>query len=227
MTDRSLVAVSVLSLLGTLGLYGYCVLVPPELLTSPGPADKVGRYVAVEGLVREVYSARNGDIHAELLPQGRPPGVWLVVPGEASWAPELCRLLLTGARVRAEGVVGEYNGEFQLSIRGAGDVRLLGNSSLELVWGRPDLLNNTSVCFAGLAFYKDLYKNRLTFRLLDRYSPSLELNCSSSSYKITDERPRWENGTLVKVSGRLKYTGTPPSPRLYLAGGAAGVEPLG
>jgi hypothetical protein len=84
-------------------------------------------------------------------------------------------------------------------------------------------LNNTSVSFRGLAFYKHLSGDYLTFRILDPAYPGLEINCSATKFRILDERPHWENGTLVRVLGWLKYGVKPPVPHIYLSGGAKGV----
>jgi hypothetical protein len=62
---------------------------------------------------------------------------------------------------------------------------------------------------------------------MDLRVPSLEINCSASRYDLAKENPAWENGTAIKVFGWLAYPGNPPAPRVYLSGGAGGVEVLG
>ena len=227
MSDRMLMMVSLFSLLGTLGLYGYSVLAPPAGFSGLDPDAVEGSYVRVEGLVREVRPLSNGALGAEILPGGRPPGVQLYVPAELDVGGAVRAILLTGAEVRVDGRLQEYNGEMEIVLDHAHELRMLKPSSLSLAWKRPDILANASVSFAGLAFYKELSKDRLSFRILDRTYGSYELNCSASSYYPADERPRWDNGTLVRVLGRLRYSGDPPIPRVYVLGGAGGVEPLG
>ena len=224
MADRLLLTVSVLSLLGTLGLYGYAVLVPPDLLAGPGPGDSSGRYVAVEGLVREVYNGWGGELDAEILPEGRPPGVWLVVPADIDGARNVRNSLLTGAEVHVEGVIAENGGRMEMTLQDGHHYRLVAASSLGTVRSRPDLLDNVSVSLAGKAFYKKVWRDYLTFRLLDLQAPSIEVNCSASRYNVSAEDPAWENGTAIRVFGWLSYPGDPPSPHVYLSGGNKGVE---
>jgi hypothetical protein len=227
MPDRLLMIVSLCSLLGTLGLYGYAVFAPPAEFSGLGPDAVEGSYVRVEGLVREVKPLSNGALGAEILPGGRPPGVQLYVPPELDVAGAVRATLLTGAEVRAEGRLQEYNGVMEIVLDHAQELRTIRGSSLRTAWERPDILANASVCLAGLAFYKELAGNRLSFRMMDRTDRSCELNCSAASYYPADEKVSWENGTLVLVRGRLRYYGDPPVPRLYVVGGAGGVEPLG
>ncbi|MBM4249725.1 MAG: hypothetical protein FJ149_09910 [Euryarchaeota archaeon] len=226
MSDRTLVAVSICSLLGTLGLYGYAVLSPPPELSGLGPDIVPGSQVRVRGLVGEVRALSNGGLAAEILPGGHGPGVRLYVPADVDSGGHVRRTLLTGASVEADGRVEEYLGSPELVLDRAHKLRLLSGASLSFVLGRPDILANSSVCVAGWAFYKELRGTRLDFRVMDRSDTSCELNCSSTSYDIDGERLHWGNGTLVRVLGRLRYYGEPPVPRLYVLGGPAGVEPL-
>lgn len=227
MSNRLLMLVSLGSLLGTLGLYGYSVLVPPAEYSGLDPDAVEGSFVRVEGLVGEVQALSNGALGAEILPRGRPPAVPLYVPADTDPTGAIKGLLLTGAEVRVEGLLQEYNGGMEVVLQRAFGLRLLKASSLSLAWDRPDMLANASVCLAGRAFYKELVRGRLSFRLLDRADGSCELNCSASSYRPADETRPWDNGTVVLVQGRLRYSGDPPVPRLYVVGGAGGVEPLG
>ncbi len=227
MSDRLLMLVSLGSLLGTLGLYGYAVLVPPAGLDAVGPDAVEGTFVRVEGLVTEVKALANGALGATLLPGGRAPGVAVYVPADIDPTGAVRGMLLTGAVVRVEGLLQEYNGEMEVLVDRASGLRLVKASSLSAAWQRPDLLANESVCLAGRAFYKELVGGRLSFRLMDRADGSLELNCSAGSYRAADEARPWGNGTVVRVQGRLRYFGEPPVPRLYVVGGAGGVEPLG
>ncbi len=219
--------VSLGSLLGTLGLYGYSVLVPPAGYAGLGPGAVEGSFVRVEGLVSEVRPLSNGALGAEILPGGRPPAVPIYVPADTDPTGAIKGLLLTGAELRVDGLPQEYNGGMEVVLQHASGLRLLKASSLSMAWDRPDILANASVCLAGRAFYKELVQGRLSFRLLDRTDGSCALNCSAASYRPADERRPWENGTLVRVQGRLRYYGDPPVPRLYVVGGAGGVEPLG
>lgn len=227
MADRILMMVSLLSLLGTLGLYGYSVLAPPAGFPGIGPGAIEGSYIRVEGLVLEVRPLLNGAMCAEILIGGRPPGVRLYIPPDTDGTGAIKGTLLTGAEVRVDGRLQEYNGELEIVLDHAHELRLLKASSLDMAWKRPDILANASVCFAGWAFYKELVKGRLHFRLLDRSNRSCELNCSATSYDPADENARWGNGTLVRVHGRLRYPGDQTVPCLYVLGGAGGIEPLG
>ncbi len=227
MSDRLLLLVSLGSMLGTLGLYGYCVLAPPAEYTGLDPDVVEGSFVRVEGLVREVRELSNGALGAELLPGGRPPAVPLYLAPDTDPTGSIRAVLLTGAEVRAEGLLREYKGAMEVVLDRASGLRLLKPSSLSLAWERPDMLANASVCLAGRAYFKELAGGRLSFRILDREDGSCELNCSAASYRPADEKAAWGNGTLVRVSGRLRYSGDPPVPRLQVTGGAGGVEPLG
>jgi len=227
MPDRLLMIVSLFSLLGTLGLYGYSVLAPPAEISGLGPDAIEGTYVRVEGLVGEVKALSNGALGAEILPGGRLPGVQLYVPPELDVGGDVRAMLLTGATVHAEGRLQEFNGGMEIVLDHAQELRTVRSSSLQTAWERPDILANASVRLAGLVFYKELTKGRLSFRLMDLSDRSFELNCSASSYFPADETVRWDNGTSVRVMGRLRYYGDPPVPRLYVLGGAGGVEPAG
>jgi hypothetical protein len=227
MSDRLLMLVTLGSLLGTLGLYGYSVLAPPAVYTGLDPGAVEGSFVRVEGLVGEVRPLSNGGLGADILPGGRPPAVPLYIPPEADSAGALKGLLLTGAVVRAEGRLQEYNGAMEVVLDRASGLRLVKASGLAVAWERPDILTNASVCLSGRAFCKELVSGRLSFCLLDPADGRLELNCTSASYRPADENVRWDNGTLVRVSGRLRYSGDPPVPRLQVVGGAGGVAPLG
>jgi hypothetical protein len=227
MPDRPLLMVSVLSLLGTLGLYGYAVMAPPAEMTGIGPDAVEGAYVRVEGLVGGVNALSNGALGAEILPGGRPPGVRLYVPPELDAAGAVRARLLTGSVVRVEGRLQEYNGKLEVVLDHAHELRLLAASSLSVAWKRPDLLANASVCLAGVAFYKQIENGRLSFRLMDPTDRSCELNCTAASYYPDDEKAPWGNGTSVRVMGRMRYYGEPPIPRLSVVGGAGGVEPPG
>lgn len=226
MPDRKLLAVSLCSLLGTLGLYGYAVLSAPPELSGFGPETVPGSQVLVRGLVGEVRALSNGGLSAMLFPGGRAPGARLYVPADVDSGGHLRRALLTGAEVEVEARVEEYLGSLELVLDHAHDLRPLGEASLSFLRDRGDLLANSSVCVAGWAFFKEHRGGRLDFRILDRADPSCELDCSSTSYDPADERSQWGNGTLVRVLGRLRYHGEPPVPRLYVLGGAGGVEPL-
>jgi hypothetical protein len=219
--------VSLGSLLGTLGLYGYSVLAPPVEYTGLDPGAVEGSFVRVVGLVGEVNALSNGGIGAEILPGGRPPGVAIYIPADTDPTGSIRGILLTGAEVSAEGILQAYNGAMEVVVDRAFGLRLLKASSLSLAWDRPDILANASVCLAGRAFFKELAGGRLTFRIMDRADGTCELNCSAASYRPADEKVRWENGTLVRVLGRLRYSGDPPVPRLQVVGGAGGVEPMG
>ena len=225
MADRILVAATLLSLLGSLGLYAYSVSLGPAELSGQVPPEAVGSYVAISGMVREVRRSWEGGIEVELLPGGVGPAVWLaldealVLSGPREW-------LLTGARVRALGVLESFRGRMEMRIEVKERLQLLAPSTLGVVWSERNLLNGSCTVFSGIAYYKNLRRESITFRLLDRSDPMLELNCSSSYYKPSEERGAWGNGSLVRVTGVLRYIGEPPVPRLYLSGGAAGVEPL-
>ena len=227
MSNRLLMLVSLGSLFGTLGLYGYSVLAPPAEYSGLDPNAVEGSYVRVEGLVREVKPLSNGALGVEVLPGGRLPAVPIYVPADTDPTGAIKGVLLTGAQVRVEGLLQEYNGEMEVVLDRASGLRLLKPSSLSLAWDLPDLLANASVSLAGRAFYKEVVGGRLSFRILDRTDGSCELNCSAASYRPADETRPWNNGTIVLVQGRLRYSGDPPVPRLYVVGGAGGVEPLG
>jgi len=227
MSDRLLMLVSLGSLLGTLGLYGYCLLAPPAGYDGLDPDAVAGSFVRVAGLVREVRDLANGALGAELLPHGRGPAVPLYVPPDTDPTGAVRGILLTGAEVRVDGRLQEYNGAMEVVLDRASGLRLVKASSLSVAWDRPDILANASVCLAGRAYYKELVNGRLSFRVLDLSDGSRELNCSAASYRPADEKAAWGNGTLVRVAGRLRYSGDPPVPRLQVVGGAGGVEPLG
>ncbi|MGQ9582354.1 MAG: hypothetical protein ACUVV6_02425 [Thermoplasmatota archaeon] len=223
--DRLLIGASLLSLIGSLGLYAYAVSVGPSEIHGPVPQSAIGSYVAVTGMVREVRTAWGGALEAELLPGGEEPGVWVVLEDAASARSEAGNWLLTGARVRACGVLQQFRGRMEIRPGGSGELQLLSVSGLEVVWRESGLLNGSGVRLAGVAFFKRVWRDSLSFRILDPRNTSLELNCSSSSYRVSEERPPWSNGTLVRVTGLLRFLGDPPLPRLYLSGGAKGVEP--
>ncbi len=227
MPDRLLMLVSLGSLLGTLGLYGYCLLAPPADYSGLDPDAVEGSFVRVEGFVREVRELSNGALGAELLPGGRPPAVELYVPPDNDPTGTVRAVLLTGAEVRADGRLQRYNGAMEVVLERASGLRLLRASSLSVAWERPDMLANASVCLAGRAYFKELSGGRLSFCILDRAGGSNGLNCSAASYRPAEEDAPWGNGTLVRVAGRLRYSGDPPVPRLQVTGGAGGVEPLG
>jgi hypothetical protein len=220
MADKMLAAATTFFLLGTLGLYGYALNAGPELF---GRNSAVGSFVYVEGTVRQVKNGWGGEREAEIRPDDGGPPVWLQLD-EKLLNDELVRsAALPGARLRAEGILEEYKGTLELRPAEPEDLSLLANSSLGVIWDRTQDLNNTSVAFRGLAYYKHLSGNMLTMRIVDPADPGFEVNCSASGYRTLDERPRWENGTLVRVMGRLKYLADPLVPHLYLSGGAKGV----
>lgn len=221
MADKLLTAATVCFLLGTLGLYGYSVEMEPGMVGSGGV---VGSYVYVEGMVRQVKKGWGGVRLAEVLPDGNAPPVWLQVD-EALLETEPVRSgLLTGARVRAEGILDEYKGVKEIALAYPEDMSLLESSSMKVVWDRAPLLNNTSVCFRGTVFYKHVSSSYMTFKLVDTTQPGCELNCSTSYYRRADETAKWDNGTTVRVMGWLRYRGDPVLPHIYLSGGAKGVE---
>ena len=221
MADKLLSAATVCFLLGTLGLYGYSVEMEPDMLGSGGV---VGSYVYVEGMVRQVKKGWGGTRLAEVLSDGKAPSVWLQVDDALLDTEPVSSGLLTGARVRAEGILDEYKGVKEIALAYPEDLSLLSSSSMKVVWDRAPLLNNTSVCFRGTAYYKHVSGSYLTFRLVDTTLPGCELNCSTSYYTRADETAQWDNGTTVRVIGWLRYRGDPVSPHIYLSGGAKGVE---
>ncbi|MEM3042094.1 MAG: hypothetical protein QXD84_00930 [Thermoplasmata archaeon] len=226
MADRLLTAATLLSLLGSLGLYAYSVSVPPVELSGPVPPDAAGTYVSISGMVREVRRSWEGSLDVELLPGGKPPGVRLSIDATLLEGANLKGRLLTGARIRASGVLERFAGKMEMQIKSAARLEFLSPSTLEVLWLERGILNGSGVALAGVAYFKNLRGQSLSFRLVERSNPSLELNCSSNSYRPSEEKRPWENGTLVRVMGLLRYAGDPPAPRLYLSGGAAGVEPL-
>jgi hypothetical protein len=227
MSDRMLMLVSLGSLLGTLGLYGYCLLAPPAEYDGLDPDAVEGSLVRVQGLAREVRDLSNGALAVELLPRGGGPAVPVYLPPDIDPSGSVRRMALTGAVLRVDGRLQKYNGVMEVVVDRASALRLLKASSLSVARDRPDLLANASVALAGRAFYKEVVNGRLSFRVLDRSDGSWELNCSAASYRAADEKAAWGNGTLVRVAGRLRYSGDPPVPRLQVVGGAGGVEPLG
>ena len=220
MADKLLSAATVVFLLGTLGLYAYSVNMEPDLF---GPGTAVGSYVYVEGMVRQVKKGWGGELRAEMMPDGGGPAVWLLLDETLLETESVRSAALTGARVRAEGVLEEYKGVPELRLANPDDLSMLQPSSLNVIWDRASVLNNSSVSFRGLAFYKHLSGDYLTFRIIDPVLTGLEVNCSATGFRILDERPHWENGTLVRVMGWLKYGVNPPVPHIYLSGGAKGV----
>jgi hypothetical protein len=218
--DKLIAAATAFFLLGTLGLYGYALKESPELF---GRNSAVGSFVYIEGMVRQVRKGWGGELEAEIRPDDGGPPVWLLLD-EPLLADETVRsAALTGARIRAEGTLESYKGTYELQPANARDLSILAPSSLNAIWDGACGLNNTSVAFRGIAFYKHLSGGMLTMMLVDPQFPALEVNCSASGYRTLDERPRWENGTLVRVMGRLKYLADPFGPHIYLSGGAKGV----
>ena len=224
MSDRLLTAATVLFLLGTLGLYCYSLEVKPLKLGSGG----VGSYVYLEGMVRQVRKGWGAELRAEVMPEGvtggAPAPVWLIADDALQDIERVRDALLTGARVRAEGVLSEYKGTRELQLADAADLSLLSPSSMKVVWDRTDVLDNTSVALRGVAYYKHVRGGYLTMKLVDPGAPVCVLDCSSSDYHLSEENPRWENGTQVTVMGWLRYRGDPVAPRLYISGGAKGVS---
>jgi hypothetical protein len=220
MADRMLAAATAFFLLGTLGLYGYSLNAGPELF---GRNSAIGSFVYVEGMVRQVKNGWGGQLQAEIRPDGSGPSVWLQLDESLLGDETVRSAALTGARLKAEGILEEYRGTLELRPANPDDLSLLAPSSLNVIWDRSDELNNTSVSFRGLAFYKHLSGNQLTMRIVDPVLPGFEVNCSASGYRSLDERPHWENGTLVRVMGRLKFIADPPLPHIYLSGGAKGI----
>jgi len=227
MSDRLLTAATVLFLLGTLGLYGYSLEVKPLKLGSGG----VGSYVYLEGMVRQVRKGWGAEIRAEVMPDGvtgeAAAPVWLIADDALPDMGPVKSALLTGACVRAEGVLSEYRGVREIRLADAGDLSIQATSSLKVVWDKAALLNNTSVALRGVAYYKHVSGGYLTIKLVDPEAPGCVLDCSSSDYRLSEENPRWENGTQVTVMGKLRYRGDPPTPRLYISGGVGGVAVAG
>jgi hypothetical protein len=220
MADKVLAAATAFFLLGTLGLYGYAVNENPELL---GYNSAVGSFVYVEGMVRQVKRGWGDELQAEIRPDGDRPPVWLQLDETMLSDQTVRSAALTGARVKAEGILERYKDILELRPANPDDLSILAPSSLNVVWDSASGLNNTSVAFRGIAFYKHISGSMLTMRIVDLGFPALEVNCSASGYKTMDERPHWENGTLVKVMGRLKYLASTAGPHIYLSGGAKGV----
>lgn len=220
MADRMLVAATAFFLLGTLGLYGYALNEGPELL---GGNSAVGSFVYIEGMVRQVKNGWGGELEAEIRPDGGGPPVWLQLDETLLANFSVRSAALTGARIKAEGILESYKGTLELRPANPEDLSVLAPSSLNAIWDCAVELNNTSVAFRGQAFFKRLSGNMLTMRIVDPACPGFEVNCSSSGYRTLEERPRWENGTLVRVMGRLKYLAGPMGPHIYLSGGAKGV----
>ena len=225
MESRLLVLVSVLSVLGSLGLYSYAVVVRPEMELNPGNiADCNGKYVVARGSIREVVWGWDGELSVELLPGNRTPAVWLVLDDRSVVESPRGQQLLTGAVVKAEGVANRYRDRTEIGIGGPEDIEILGQSSLEIVRANAGQLGNASVCFAGVAFYKKAVYGKASFQLVDRLNPGLALNCTSSSYFPHDEARPWENGSVVRVWGHLTAENSPLGHRLVIIGGARGVE---
>jgi len=225
MEMKLLSMLSVLSVLGSLGLYGYAVIVRPEMvLTSGNAADCSGKYIVTNGMVREVLRGWDGELSVEVLPADGAPSVWLLIESETLMSSPRVKDLLTGAQVRAEGVASIYKGHIEIHVNGPDDIEVQRQSSLAVIESSGALLKNTGVCFTGMAFYKKLSSGRLSFQLVDRLEPLLAVNCTSSSYFPGDERIPWENGTMVRVTGRLASDAYGKLSRLVIIGGARGVE---
>lgn len=205
---------TILSFAGVLGLYLYSCSIQPQLVQiSQIDAGDIGSVVRTHGRITDVYQTSGGDVMLEIANLDNGASITVFIPQHAF---SVETGLIPGAEIEVTGEVQEYQGELELVVDPAWDVRVLQPASdldltVELLAKNPELFLKREVSVHGQI--QDMKSERVwkdgvllestAFRL--GYSGEYQnyaVDCVILGMDVTSD---FHQGQLVRFTGTFEY----------------------
>ncbi len=212
-----LAIVTILSFVGVLGLYFYSSSVQPILIQigDIGVGD-VGNVVKTRGNIMDVYQTSAGDVMLEMADLDDGASITVYIPEQVFSEISDKSELIPGAEIEVVGEVQEYQGEMELVVDSADDIRIVESPddaklTIEMLAENPELFLDREVSVPGQIM--DIKSGRLweKGKLVDATTFQLRYSGKYLNYTMecvlfgTDVSNDFHQGQLVRFTGTFEY----------------------
>ncbi|MFQ5883558.1 MAG: hypothetical protein ACE5IO_00490 [Thermoplasmata archaeon] len=212
-----LVVATIFSFVGVLGLYFYsCSIEAVTIQVGDIGMGDVGSIVRTSGYVLDHRLTSNGDLLLTLADYQDAKTIAIYIPKDVYDSIDDKKAIQPDAQIEVVGEVQEYQGELEISVSSADDIKILqypkdSNLTIEVLAQNPELFGGEEVTVSGQIqnietfhmWFQDEYVKATSFQLHypGEYS-NYTMDCLLIGFDVSGE---FHQGQLVRFTGTFEY----------------------